>query len=94
MKEETKTDTSNGTAINSASSFSPCYVENGQIVYRNFADRGKLYLKNLNDTSNGTAINSVNSYFPCYVGNGQIVYANSNDGKLYLKNIIVEFKKI
>jgi hypothetical protein len=81
-------DTSNGTAINSASSLYPCYVGNGQIVYRNDNDGGKLYLKNLNDTSNGTAINSVNSYDPCYVGNGQIVYRNNNDGgKLYLKNL-------
>ncbi len=81
-------DASNGTAINSADSYYPCYVENGKIVYANDNDGGKLYLKNLNDTSNGTAINSADSLYPCYVGNGQIAYKNDNDGgRLYLKNI-------
>ena len=40
-------DTSNGKAINIVNTGSICYISNGQIVYRNNTDGGKLYLKNL-----------------------------------------------
>jgi len=80
----------NGVAIITVpSTFFPCYIGNGEIVYSNGSDSFKLYKKSVNDIRNGDPITSFsnNSIQPCYIGNGEIVYRNSVDTFLYKKSV-------